>query len=227
MAPRSTGRGAGVSGRARRRGRLVAIEGIDGAGKSTVVRALGAALRRRGLSVARRHEPADPTVGALAQAASVGDPWTGGVYFTVDRYLARGALARDLASHDVVLTDRSFYSTLAYQGSGLPSRDRGRLERLQRSATIAPDRVVLLDLDPQEALERLGNRSLRRGPLERRAVLRRVARAYRDLARRRRWLVVDARRPTDDTVRNVMSWLGPILRSAGRGPAGHRPRRRR
>ena len=82
--------------RARGRGWLVAVEGIDGAGKSTMVRALGVALRRRGLSVARRHEPSDPTVGALAQAASVRDPWVGGVYFTVDRYLARAALALSL-----------------------------------------------------------------------------------------------------------------------------------
>ena len=211
----------------RRPGRLVAIEGIDGAGKSTLVRALAVALRRRGCSVARRHEPADAGLGAMAQAASVRDPWTGGVYFTVDRHLARGAVARALSTHDVVLTDRSFYSTLAYQGHALPPGDRRRLERLQREATIVPDRVVLLELDPDEAVRRVGVRAHRRGPLERRNVLRRVAKAYRALARRPGWIVVDARLPTATAVRTVLSRLDRLLPPARPRARSASPRRRR
>jgi dTMP kinase len=211
----------------KRRGLLIAVEGIDGSGKSTFARALQRALRRDGWSVGRRREPADPSLGSLAQEASVRDAWTGGVYFTVDRFLARGALARDLARHDVVISDRSFFSTLAYQGSALPSADRRRLEELQRRATIAPDRVVLLDLPPAEAVRRLGIRALRRGPLERLKVLRRVATAYRGLARRREWVVMDARRPTAETVRRVVERLGPALPPPRqrRRPASGRRRR--
>ncbi|MFY9716755.1 MAG: dTMP kinase [Thermoplasmata archaeon] len=178
---------------ARRRGLLVALEGIDGTGKSTLARALASALRRRGWSVAVRREPADPRLGRLAQEASVRDPWTGAVYFTVDRHLARPALRRELARREIVLTDRSFFSTLAYQGSALPPRERARLERLQRGASVAPDRVLLLELAPGEALRRLTGRARARAPLERRRTLERVARAYRLLARRRGWVVLDAR----------------------------------
>ena len=131
---------------ARRRGMFLAIEGIDGVGKSTLLRSLASALRRRGLSVAVRREPADRRLGALAQSAAAEDPWTGAVYFTVDRHLAAPALERALREHDVVLQDRSYFSTLAYQGSALPAADRRRLAQLQRSATRSPDRVVLLDL---------------------------------------------------------------------------------
>jgi dTMP kinase len=216
-----------MKGSARGRGWLVAIEGIDGAGKSTFVRALGTALRRRGWSVAIRREPSDPALGALAQRASVNDPWTGGVYFTVDRHLARTGLANDLGTHDVVLSDRSFYSTLAYQGSALPPKDRRRLERLQRHATIVPDRAVLLDLDPRQALDRLGARALRRGPLERPAILRRVSVSYRALARRRGWIRVDARLPTGDAVRAVLPRLERMLPAPGTGPRAPSSRRRR
>lgn len=209
------------------RGCLIAVEGIDGAGKSTFVQALGTALRRRGWSVALRREPSDRTLGTLAQAASVRDPWTGGVYFTVDRHLARGALAEDLATHDVVLSDRSFYSTLAYQGSALPPRERRRLEQLQRRATIAPDRAVLLDIDPEAALRRLGTRTGRRGPLERRRVLRRVATAYRTLSRRPGWIVVDARLPTPAAVRGVLPRVERLLSPARRAALGRGSRRRR
>ncbi|MGI0129810.1 MAG: dTMP kinase [Thermoplasmata archaeon] len=210
-----------------RRGRLIAVEGVDGSGKSTLVPALARGLRRTGRSVARRHEPADPTLGALAQTASVRDPWTGGVYFTVDRHLARGALARALADHDVVITDRSFFSTLAYQGSALPPNARRRLAQLQRAATFRPDRVVLLELEPREAIRRLGSRAGRRGPLERLRVLRRVARTYRGMARSSEWIVVDARLPVDALVREVLRRLLPTLPAPRRRVRARRGRRRR
>ena len=205
------------------RGRLIALEGIDGAGKSTLARALSRAIRRRGLSVRLHREPADATLGSLAQRVSPKDPWTGAVYFTVDRFLARPALERALARHDVVLTDRSFYSTLAYQGSALSPRERRRLADLQRSATREPDRVVLLDLPPREAVARLGGRPGARGPLERLRVLERVGRTYRTLAREGRWLVLDARRPVSELVGEVIERL-PELAADGR--AGRRRQRR-
>jgi dTMP kinase len=202
---------------------LVALEGIDGAGKSTFVRALAAALRRRGLSVGIHREPSDPRLGSLAQEASLQDAWTGAVYFTVDRHLARPALARELNRRDIVLSDRSFFSTLAYQGSALPPADRRRLERMQAGTTIPPDRVLLLDIDPVTALDRLGRRSTVRAPLERARTLRRVARAYRQLSRRPGWTVLDAALPPPELVRRAMGALR-IRGSKGRGGSGRRYR---
>ena len=206
----------------RRRGIFLVLEGIDGVGKSTLLRGLARSLRRRGLSVAVRREPSDPRLGALAQAAAAEDPWTGAVYFTVDRHLAAPALERDLRNHDVVIQDRSFYSTIAYQGSALPPRDRRRLAQLQRAATREPDRVLLLDLPPAQALRRLGSRNARRGPLERQRTLERVARAYRSLARSLRWKWLDARASPDELLRQALEGL-PLPAPRRRG----RPNRRR
>jgi dTMP kinase len=197
----------------RSRGVLVALEGIDGAGKSTFARALAAALRRQGRSVVLRREPVDPVLGRLAQETSVRDPWSGAVYFTLDRFLARPALEDDLRRSNFVVTDRSFYSTLAYQGSALGPAAVRRLEELSPRATIVPDRVILLDLDPDEAVRRVGHRVGTRGPLERRRTLTRVARRYRRLARRGGWTVVDARRPTAELVASIVpSLLGERAR---------------
>jgi len=191
----------------RSRGTFVVVEGIDGVGKSTLLRTLARTLRQRGLSVALRREPSDRRLGALAQSTATEDPWSGAVYFTVDRHLAAPELERALRLHDVVLQDRSFYSTLAYQGSALPPGDRRRLAQLQRSAVRTPDRVVLLDLPPSEALRRLGARDSRRGPLERRRTLERVARAYRSLARSHRWVVLDAREAPKELARQALARL--------------------
>jgi dTMP kinase len=204
-----------------RRGRLIALEGIDGAGKSTVARRLAQRLRAQGWSVGRWREPVDRELGRLAQAAGASDPWTGAIYFTLDRHLARPRLARALARFELVVSDRSYYSTLAYQGSALPARSRRRLEALQRVAAVAPDRVVWIDVPPAEALRRLGRRRSARGPLERRRVLARVDRQYRSFARQRGWITVDGRRPVraivDDIVRSLRLGTRP----------GRRARRRR
>ncbi|EQD40139.1 Thymidylate kinase, partial [mine drainage metagenome] len=202
-----------------RPGLLLALEGIDGAGKSTLAAALVRLARRHGVRAVGRREPNDPELGRRAQAAGRRDAWIGAVYFTVDRAQARPALERALATHDLVVSDRSFYSTLAYQGSALGPRGRRRIEALSRCATVPPDRVILLDLPARAAVDRLGRRGTARGPLERRRTLERVAAAYRDLARRRRWTVLDARAPPAELA--AAAWA--VVERARRRPA--RPRR--
>ena len=202
-----------------RPGRLVVLEGIDGTGKSTLQRNLARRWRSEGWSVELAREPHLRSLGRRAQAVALSDPWTSALLFTLDRLAARPALVRRLRRADLVLMDRSFYSTLAYQGSALPPARRRALEALQRAATRLPDRVVLLDLPASEALRRVGRRGGRRAPLERRRTLERVARAYRRMARAPRWVRVDARLPpaecAEAVARQLRRWLG--------GPPSGRP----
>ena len=179
----------------RGRALYVALEGIDGAGKSTVQRRVAALLRRGGRRVRTRREPSDPVLGRYAQSAAATSPWTGAVFFTIDRFLARPGLCRDLRECDVVLSDRSFWSTIAYQGSALSPADRRRLLALQRDATVAPDLVIWLDIPVSVALSRLTRRPGSPAPLERARILRRVASAYRSLSRRAHWRRIEARGP--------------------------------
>ena len=196
----------------------VALEGIDGVGKSTAQRQIARRLRARGARVRLRREPSDPELGRCAQRASSGDPWASAVYFTIDRFLAAPRLRRDLRRADVVLTDRSFWSTIAYQGSALPSRDRRRLERLQRTATEAPDLVLWLDLPATAGGLRVRARGRPRAPLERQRVQARVARAYRSLGQRRGWIRLDASAPPGEVARRAVDriWARLPPRAAAR-----------
>jgi dTMP kinase len=176
-----------------RKGRLVVLEGIDGSGKSTLADALAQRWSSRGRPVARWHEPTDPALGTRAAELGTSDPWAAAMLFTLDRALARPTLEALLRRSDVV-ADRSFYSTLAYQGSVLPPPARRHLVALERAIAVAPDVVGLLDLDPATALSRVGRRGSKRSRFERIATLRRVARAYLGYARAGGWPVFDARR---------------------------------
>ena len=208
--------------RLRTRGALVALEGIDGAGKSTLQSELVRRLSARGWKVARWREPTDRRLGRIAQRLATDDPWAAALEFTLDRRIARTRLERLLARNDLVISDRSFFSTLAYQGSLLSPSAQRSLAVLQRAATREPDRVVLLDLAPERAMARVARRGATRAPLERRRTLRRVAASYRRFASERRWWREDATAPlpevADRIERRLLRWRSPSRGSPrGRG----------
>ncbi|MEA3213841.1 MAG: dTMP kinase [Chthoniobacter sp.] len=142
-------------------GFLLVIEGIDGAGKSTLARRLADHARGQGLTCVLSREPTDGPHGtALRQSAKTGRlslPEELDL-FLKDRAehvttLIRPALARG----EVVILDRYYFSTAAYQGA----RGADPAEILARNEAFAPipDLVLLLDLDPLGGTDRI----LRRG----------------------------------------------------------------
>jgi dTMP kinase len=198
--------------RRRRRGLLVVLEGVDGAGKSTLQRRLARRWRTAGFEVRCTREPVDREIGRFAQELGRQDPWNSALLFTVDRLLGRRRVERWLERRQVVLQDRSFYSTLAYQGSALRAEEGRRVRVLQDRLALAPDRVVLLEVPRPEATRRRRTRGARVAPLERDVVQRRVARAYGRLAREEGWLVLEASAPPEVLEAEADHALRPLLR---------------
>ncbi|WP_239376977.1 dTMP kinase [Frankia sp. Cj5] len=99
---------------------LVAVEGIDKAGKTTLVTALEAELRRRGMRVARHKEPSDGHLGAsfrrLSTVTTV-NPLAMALMSAADRADQQRHLADLCQTHDVVLADRYYLSGLAYHAA--------------------------------------------------------------------------------------------------------------
>lgn len=202
----------------RRRAPLVAIEGIDGTGKTTLQRALARAWRSKRIRVLELQEPTRGPTGLRARRLSRRDAWTAAVAFTEDRRCQRDRIERALRRGTVVLLDRSFYSTLAYQATSLPPRRRREVERMQVDAARVPDRVILLDLPVGVSEARVYGRGRPREPTERRAVLERASNAYRRMARRPGWILLDGRLTPEQLMKQLHRRLTPwvVRRAVGR-----------
>jgi dTMP kinase len=147
--------------RANHPGFLLVVEGIDGAGKSTLGRRLAAHVKARGLTPVVSREPTDGPHGtALRQSAKTGrlslvDELD---LFLKDRAEHVATLIRPaLARGEIVILDRYYLSTAAYQGA----RGADPAEIISRNEAFAPrpDLVLLLDIDPLGGTGRI----LRRG----------------------------------------------------------------
>ena len=152
-------------------GTFIVMEGIDGAGKSTQARLLAKWFEERGYEVVLTKEPTDTAFGKLIRRLVL----TGGkegiidgarisheaeaLLFAADRAEHVAKLIRpSLEAGKVVISDRYFYSSLAYQWArGL---DLEWLIDLNRFA-IRPDLVILLDLPVKESMKRINGRSIK------------------------------------------------------------------
>ncbi len=141
-------------------GVLIAFEGIDGSGKSTQARRFTQWLRDRGADVLLTREPTDGPWGRKIREARFTErlsPEDELHAFLEDRreHVA-SELAPALARGAVVVVDRYYYSTVAYQGArGL---DPSALLQRNRAFAPRPDLVVLVDVPPRRALERIAAR---------------------------------------------------------------------
>ncbi|MEA3503371.1 MAG: dTMP kinase [Actinomycetota bacterium] len=139
----------------------VAFEGIEGAGKSTVAERVGVRLEAEGRTVIRVREPGGTAVGERIRAILLGhdlapDPWTEALLFAAARaQLAAEVVGPALAAGAWVLSDRSVYSSLAYQGTGRSlGIDAVRSVNEPGLLGVWPSLVILLNVDPAEGLSR-------------------------------------------------------------------------
>jgi len=197
----------------RRPGLLIVFEGIDGSGKTTQARALVRRLRRRGRQAVFFREPTRGKWGrAIKRMAARADSLTPEeelALFVKDR---RENVAKNLrpalAAGKIVVLDRYYFSTIAYQGAkGL---DPARIRRLNESFAVPPDLVIILDVDASAGLGRIGGRKTRDELFEREDYLVRVARIFRGLAGPR-FVHVDGRGDKRAIGRAIWAEVEPLL----------------
>ena len=174
------------------RGRLITVEGVEGAGKSTQVESLCAWLAGRGVPVLATSEPDGTTLGAglrrvLGEVDRV-SPLTEALLFAASRAEhVRQVLQPALAAGQVVLCDRYVDSTVAYQGygRGLSLETVAQLNRLATDGLV-PDLTLVLDLDVAEGLRRV---RARRGALAACDPFERLAIEFHERVRKGYWAI--------------------------------------
>jgi dTMP kinase len=160
------------------RGRLIALEGLDGCGKTTQAARLGDALRARGHAVLLTREPSDGPIGQRIRAlARDGDPLTAeqelGLFLDDRREHIALEIEPALAAGRWVVTDRYTLSTVAYQGArGL---DWQQLLARSEAEFPLPDAVLLFELPVAVGLARTRARGAPDARFEQDAYLREVA----------------------------------------------------
>ncbi len=137
-------------------------EGIDGTGKSTLLKALAKKLSNQGIDCIRLAEPSEGKYGKRIRAELAAEnpslaPQAWLELFEADRREQIETQVRPaLDAGKWVLQDRSFYSTAAYQGA--QGADLQDILQRNRSFAIEPDLVLILDLSPEKALKRVHQR---------------------------------------------------------------------
>lgn len=200
-------------------GRLVTIEGLDGAGKTTLAAGLVSALAARGVEAVLLREPGgvelSERVRALVKdpALRVGGPAEALLYAAARAQLVEELVRPLLDEGSWVLLDRFVDSSLAYQGAGrgLPLAPVVEVNRWATDG-LRPDLTVLLDVPPGAGLARL-DRDPDRLEAARGGFHQRVRDGFRTLADRepRRYLVLDATRGVDELAAEIRARVADML----------------
>ncbi len=203
-----------------RRGLLLALEGGEGAGKSTQARLLAIWLREQGFDVLATHEPGATKVGMRLRALLLDTAHTGltpraeTMMYAADRAEHVATLIRPaLERGTIVVTDRYVDSSLAYQGAGrtLPVSEIASLNEWATGG-LKPDLTILMDLPPAVGLSRRA-RSADRLEAEPADFHERVRGGFLALARAEpeRYLVLDATRDPGEISREIQHRIREML----------------
>jgi dTMP kinase len=190
---------------------LITVEGLDGAGKTTLITALARELDATVLREPGGVELSERIRELVADPALHVDPRTEALLYAAARaQLVAEKLRPLLAAGETVLLDRFVDSSLAYQGGG---RELGveAIRALNAFGTggLEPDRTLLLRIDPHAGLERIAGREADRLESAGGEFFARVAQTYDELAAAEpdRFVVIDASEPPDAVLNAALQAL--------------------
>jgi dTMP kinase len=198
-------------------GKLISIEGGEGAGKTTVLQAIRDCLEQAGKKVVCTREPGGTDVGEeirrilLTPGRSIDANTELLLMFASRAQLVSALIKPALARGDLIVTDRFTDASFAYQGGGrgLDESDIRELEK--RFVGIQPDLTLLLDLSVDQGMARAQSRgqSLDRIESERHDFFLSVRAAYLRRAAEdpQRIKIIDASKTAESVVRQVLDVL--------------------
>jgi len=181
-------------------GKLISFEGLDNSGKTTVAKALVSRMRSRSLPVELARERSTPLAPLLLRLTEF-SPLAKVFLFAADRAILLDQVSPALEAGTHVIFDRYYHSAIAYrtaEGGVDPGYVRSVNDVFRR-----PDISILLDIDVETAMRR---ETQAKGPTPySRDLLERVRSVYLKLAETDGLLLVDATRPLEVVIEDVMN----------------------
>lgn len=207
------------------RGRLISLEGGEGAGKSTAMECLAERIAARGVELVRVREPGGTPAGEAIRAVLLDPDYKGLdahtellLMFASRAQLVAQVVKPALERGAFVLADRFTDASFAYQGGGRGIDEAFIAELERRVVGLKPDLSLLLDLPVETGLAR----ARKRGPQDRietesPTFFERVRATYRERAAREpeRWGIVDASRPIDAVLAQLTMALDDFFQRCG------------
>ncbi len=189
------------------KGLLVALEGVDGAGKTTQSKAIVRWLKKNGYAAKYTSEPTSVGAGKLlSKPGFTASPALEALLFAADRIgHVKRVIEPGLRKGYVIVSDRYTYSSIAYQGVIL-----GDVEWVRTINKFAPkpDVAFLLDVEPRLALSRIKRP---RSRFEKLGLLEAVRKIYLDMVAAGELIVVDGTKPPKQVTEELLAKLRPFL----------------
>ena len=199
-----------------REGKLVVIEGIDGAGKTTFACALTSLLKRFNINVRFSAEPTSGPYGQklkeLLKKEKVKRKEIKELFLKDRKWHVENIILPALKNGEFVILDRYYLSTVAYQGAqGFSIK-----ELLKENETIAPlpDLVIFLNILPEIAIQRIKNREKEKTCFEKLDFLKKVAEIYEIILPNFKFLKLDATSSVEKNVDFTWEYLKSKFKSA-------------
>lgn len=196
-----------------KKGILITFEGIDGSGKTTQINALIQRLQEAGMSYRLFREPGGTEIGEKIRDILLDKKnenmlnVTELLLYSASRYqLTVSEIIPALEAGNVVICDRFYDSTTAYQGYGR-GIDLEFIYRLNDIATnsVTPDKTFILDIDLEERRKRLGKKNLDRLERETLEFHRKVRMGFLEMAEQNpeRFVVLDGNQAPDELSKKI------------------------
>jgi len=198
---------------------LISFEGIDGCGKSTQIELLKAYFKKNNISFSVFREPGGTEISEkirnlLLHETDDMDPVTELLLFSAARsQLVTEEIKPRIKKGEIVVLDRFFDSTTAYQGYGRGSAELTQIEILNQLAThqTEPDVTFYLRIDPKEAAKRTKTAEKDRMEKAGERFFKKVREGYDKLSRLDRYEVLDATESPDEIHHKIIQRLSKEL----------------
>lgn len=193
---------------------FIVFEGIDGAGTTTQTKILRDMLEKRGQSVWTTNEPTGQEIGKLIRRVlrhevSVESRTLARLY-AADRYehlYGKGGVIDHTENDEIVISDRYWYSSVAYQGLDIPVEEVMALNDYPH-----PEAVIFIDPSPETCMERIDSRGEAKEIFEKLETLRSVRegylRSFRDMPEEVKFIHIPGCLSIEETTEKIIEGLG-------------------